>query len=1192
MSSQVTDRLSRSQPPCEAYWHRFDQLDALLRAAGFSTSPDRWQNTQDLLLKLLEAGRLPGHPAQLRPLLAPLFCHSAHEQQQFTELFDQWLRLILPTAQQAQPDLPEQPPKQPSAKPPSKKPRLPVLFGLLLALIFTLPVGYYLTWEPDPVTPVSTLITPPPAIESIGPTPASIKDLKLQPIPPRRPLELPSLDANHRAYVGGGQWLIRLLPGLLGLAWLALLWRGWQMVLARRRDERQQEDPLHAITLAAGVDGLLDSILLRAALRRLHTPVAYPTRRLHLDATVQATARHAGLLQPVYAERMAVPECLVLVDYRHGADQMAALARLASQRLEAAGLSVHRYHYQQDPRRVRAEANAGPARWLALAELAGRYPDARLLLIGEPAPLIDPWRLALRPWAEVLAWWPQRGLLATRMPPLDWMRIFQAEGLIVADLSSTGLASMAEHLAGLPPQGQTTAPRVLLPRVLQNSEAWLTPLAPPAAEQQALLKQLRLFLRDDGLLLFSAMAAYPQLHWGLTRALDLNLAPESDAASRELRLLRIARLPWCREGWLPDWLREALQVQCGKSEQKIIANLYQQLMGLADIDGKGEISLPFDLSRPDATRGLRNWLQRLTQLAPPPSPLHDRIFANALLGSRRRSIDFLLPRKLASYLPAGTMRLLLPRLVLVLLLGGLAGWGADWAWHRWLRNSAAALAQAAQLADHGRYRVQILHTGETLQLAQALSDTLIQFGFPAPEMRELTADELTLPARAEGRVNSVQVGAAEDAATAGFLAQRLAYLTWGLKPVVADQLSETLVTDQALRQPPKAKEPRIWLLTTGRTGSPFSDRLLEPLTEAQLQRWRNPPESSRPEEPPQPAVEQEVAPEQTTEPQPQPTTQQPDLAKPQPTVEQEAAPEQATEPQPQPTAQQPDLAKPLPAVEQETAPEQTTEPQPQPTAQPSSQPRQLQVIQDELKDGSLGPEMLVIPAGSFKMGSPDDERGRSSDEGPQHQVEIASFAIGRTEVTFEQYDRFASATGRKLPDDRGWGRGSRPVIDVNWEDATAYAAWLSEQSGQRYRLPSEAEWEYATRADTQSPFSTGDCIHTDQANYNGKFDYADCGAKTGLYRSKTVPAGSLPANPWGLHEVHGNTWEWVQDCWHPNYEGAPKDGTAWEAGGDCALRAVRGGGWFDVPEFLRSAGRYWDSTGAFIYVGFRLARTL
>lgn len=1252
MSSPGVDTQSRSQPHGEDYWCRLDQLDALLRKADFSTSPDRWQNAHDLLLKLLEAGRLPEDPSQLRPLLAPLFCRSAREQEQFSKLFEQWLRLILPQAEQGQLDEPAQSQKQQIAAPPTKNSLLPILSGLFLALILSLLGGYYMAWDPELDKPIQTSIPTIPTSTTGGgeqvPPPA-IEELKLQPIPPRLPQELPSLDANHHAYVGASHWLFRLLPGLFGIAWLVLIWRGWQTVLERRRSARQQADPLHAITLTAEVDELLDSSPLRGALRRLHTPVAYPTRRLHLDATVQATARNAGLLHPVFADRMAVPECLVLVDYRHDADQMAALAQLASRRLEAAGLTIHRYHYQQDPRRVYEVASSGPGRWLSLTELAGRYPDARLLLIGEPAALIDPWSLALRPWAEVLAWWPQRGLLATRLPPPSWLRTFQAEGLVVADLSSAGLASMAEHLAGLPPQDQPTATRVLLPRELRNNEAWLTPLAPPETEQQALLQQLQRFLNDDGLLLFSAMAAYPELHWGLTRALDLNLTPDSDPETRELRLLRIARLPWCREGWLPDWLREAMLEQCGKTQRKTIANLYQQLMGLADIDGQGEISLPFDLSEPDEARGLRSWLKRLTQVAPDESNLSDRIFANALLGNRLRSIDFLLPRNLASHLPAGGMRLLLPRLLLVLLLSGLAGWGLDWSWERWLRNPAIELAQAAQLADHGDYGVKILHTGVTLQLAQALNDTLSRFGFQIDEMRELATDELSSAERPGGQVNTVQLGAAQDAQTAGFVARRLAYLTWGLEPVVANQLSEQLTTDETLQQPPNPGELRIWLLTPGRTGSPFSDPLSKPLTDAQLERWNTPPKPPKPEVPSR-QPEQEPVSESSITPAPQTSEQQTSQAAPAPPLKIASEPRSSKRQQGLPKAQllnvqkllnelgyspgpldgilgsqtrnairqfqqnqdlpadgQPDAellqqlreAVRLQQANQEQAAQDSKSKAPESRQQesklepvPTTQPQPPQLLQDKLSDGTLGPEMLVLPADSFLMGSPEVEPLRSSDEGPQRQVRIAAFAIGRTEVTFDQYDRFAKATGRELPADSGWGRGRRPVINVSWKDASAYAAWLSEQTGKQYRLPSEAEWEYAARAGTHTPFSTGDCIHTDQANYDGNYDYADCGAKTGLFRQKTVPAGSLPANPWGLHEVHGNVWEWVQDCWRKSYDGAPNDGSAWEAG-DCSLRVVRGGGWGNRPENLRSAIRYGDYTdGAFYYLGFRLARTL
>jgi len=239
--------------------------------------------------------------------------------------------------------------------------------------------------------------------------------------------------------------------------------------------------------------------------------------------------------------------------------------------------------------------------------------------------------------------------------------------------------------------------------------------------------------------------------------------------------------------------------------------------------------------------------------------------------------------------------------------------------------------------------------------------------------------------------------------------------------------------------------------------------------------------------------------------------------------------------------------------------------------------------------------MVVIPGGSFQMGSPADEPERYDDEGPTHRVTLRPFAMGRTQVTFDQYDRFVKATGREEPYDAGWGRGKRPVINVSWKDATAYAAWLSDQTGQSYRLPTEAEWEYAARAGTSTIFWTGDCIHTDQANYRGTDDYNGCGAKTGSYRGRTVPAASLPANPWGLHEIAGNVWEWTQDCWHKDYQDAPSDGSAWgeESGGDCTRRLVRGGGWGSTPWRLRSADRNWSNVVvASGILGFRLARAL
>ena len=241
------------------------------------------------------------------------------------------------------------------------------------------------------------------------------------------------------------------------------------------------------------------------------------------------------------------------------------------------------------------------------------------------------------------------------------------------------------------------------------------------------------------------------------------------------------------------------------------------------------------------------------------------------------------------------------------------------------------------------------------------------------------------------------------------------------------------------------------------------------------------------------------------------------------------------------------------------------------------------------------PEMVHIPAGGFLMGSPAGEPARGNGEGPQHQVEVPVFEMGKFEVTFDQWGACVAAGGcTHRPADQGWGRGARPVIDVSWDDAQGYVNWLSAQTGKHYRLPSEAEWEYAARAGATTPFNTGDCIKTSQANYNGTIDYHGCGAKTGVYVGKTQPVGGYPANRWGLYDMHGNALEWVQDCWHDSYTGAPQDGSAWlDACGTSGRRVRRGGSLSYSPRGLRSAYRNRDDTGARgSDLGFRVARTL
>jgi formylglycine-generating enzyme required for sulfatase activity len=249
---------------------------------------------------------------------------------------------------------------------------------------------------------------------------------------------------------------------------------------------------------------------------------------------------------------------------------------------------------------------------------------------------------------------------------------------------------------------------------------------------------------------------------------------------------------------------------------------------------------------------------------------------------------------------------------------------------------------------------------------------------------------------------------------------------------------------------------------------------------------------------------------------------------------------------------------------------------------------------DTFTECDICPEMVVVPAESFTMGSPANEARRFDSEGPEHKVTFAKpFAVGRFAVTFDEWDACVADGGcsHQPLDEKNWGRGKRPVINISWNDAKRYVAWLSRKTGKPYRLLSEAEWEYVTRSGKMTPFWTGPTISTDEANYNGNFVYA--GGVKGDNRAMTVPVDTFKPNPWGLYQVHGNVWVWIEDCWHEDYKGAPTDGSVW-AGGNCALHLIRGGSWFTRPDNLRAANRLgksadWRRGGD---VGLRVARTL
>lgn len=238
------------------------------------------------------------------------------------------------------------------------------------------------------------------------------------------------------------------------------------------------------------------------------------------------------------------------------------------------------------------------------------------------------------------------------------------------------------------------------------------------------------------------------------------------------------------------------------------------------------------------------------------------------------------------------------------------------------------------------------------------------------------------------------------------------------------------------------------------------------------------------------------------------------------------------------------------------------------------------------QDCSDCPLMVVVPAGRFLMGAAPDDPEAAPNEHPRHLVTFARpFAVAVYETTFDEWD--AGVRARRLPGpsgpqsgvaaDWGWGRGLRPVINVSFDDASAYAQWLNDRLGQPlYRIPSEAEWEYAARGQATTRFAFGDRFRDD---------------RVAIRQTQTGPVGQFPPNGFGLRDVHGNVWEWTRDCWHDDYRGAPADGTAWSDDGDCAAHALRGGSWGRAPALMRLTSRY-RGEGSGRRLGFRVVREL
>ena len=293
----------------------------------------------------------------------------------------------------------------------------------------------------------------------------------------------------------------------------------------------------------------------------------------------------------------------------------------------------------------------------------------------------------------------------------------------------------------------------------------------------------------------------------------------------------------------------------------------------------------------------------------------------------------------------------------------------------------------------------------------------------------------------------------------------------------------------------------------------------------------------------------------------------------------EKLPETTPEPAPEPAPEAaPEVApEPTPAPEAEPAPEPVVEPEPAPEPFVDKP----DVFTDSLRSGGRGPQMLAMQGGTFRMGGSGFVE---ADEGPRREVNVAPFIVSVYEITIADYALFARANGKPVPNPQNLDAATHPVVEVSWDDANAYTRWLSQQTGKRYRLLSESEWEYMARAGTRTSFWWGSSAGTGNAHC------FDC--KSDFSTGKPAKIGTYEPNPFGIYDTAGNVYEWVQDCYHPNYRGAPSDSSVWE-GGDCNNRIARGGAYRSPATSMRAENREkFESTRGHYNVGFRIARDL
>lgn len=1147
--------MSTMHSPTEENLEQLPKLYGLLMAHGFLITIDRWQSFCDLLISLKTEGQFPANFDEMGRLACPLFASNRDEQDKFWRVFALWqvsLRNEKLAEEISARKVTATPQKDDKEQETRQTPTKPWALWLIIALIFAAAIAG-LAWNFTP----TEVERPKPIVEDTtdnnGPTdttPIALNDTQLTPVPPRQPAEPITFDVDTSEYINY-LYLFGALPALLLALWFWYQRLRHRMVL--RLKSGKEHDPLETLFLPGEVSQVFhleNGLQSASSLRRAGY---YQTTKLDAKRTINATIGNAGLFVPVLKARPLKPEYLVLIDNRHRLDHttqffIAFITQLAQERQ----LQVHLYEYRKDPRVCFSLDTAKGRRPIKLSNLSQQYPNARLIVTGHADGLFDDLSGDILPWTDLFNYWQTRIWLSPR--PQPWTRRENQlikSGFAVAPLTGQGIQDTISWIdnpnklaSRLSKETWDRFPSFLL---LDESQ-WLADHPPKSYDFVHFRQELFDYLGPRGLELLIGCAIYPHLHADLTFALEQRLFPYDTLDRKERRLLKLSRLPWFKLERIPRYIRKDLIDSKSRESLEKFAEIYRDIFQEISNTASGQVTYPLSIA------GVAK-PQDLVDNADIPDPEEDDIEEESeeqTAAKNKKRQKESANRRFMRYL-RDRVRFAQPgsafgdRIFSQVILGrraSLLDFIVPDTLAKWLPLPQSRFWPAASVA-----------TALFLGLATA------EYSWQT-WMKPLAQTKAEERVFANNRQFNIQITATQEALQLGrALATALELRGYS---VLLTRLPQTTAEREVNTNALLPSTSKIYFTNNSDIAPVIHDirSRLNYLSYGIDAVFLNPPTSV------------EINDVNAIQIRLTGNLMAGGIFTDRFTNEFSESEWQVAleELRAQPTI--PDN------IEVENKPINST---PEGTE-----------FNDTLQDGSAGPTMVVIPAGRFLMGSPEDVPEGLSDEGPQRQVTITSFAMGKYEVTFDEYDAFARATGRELPGDRDWGRGQRPAIYVSWHDAQAYVSWLSAQTGQRYRLPYESEWEYAARAGTTTPFSTGECISGEQANFASTYAYQDCPV-TEDYADQTVNVGSYAGNAFGLHDMHGNVYEWVEDCWHRSYDNAPVDSAPWleEDGGDCDYRVLRGGSWLHFPRFLRSAYRNrFNPVETFNIVGFRIARDI